>query len=274
MTDLVAEWLADYDRAATIIPEPRRSALRIELEAHLGEAIPANATDAATARALTDLGDPATIVAAEVDADAPPPAPRRRRRLSPAIVALIVIAAVVVIGVPAILFGLHLIAGATAPRNVVVSHPEGPARTTEGRAYQEYLATIEGLDPLPPGAAWPYGVPVGLDAGPTDDGTGVMAAGAGVVTANMTWGCAWEYEYVLAERAGDDARLVTAYDAIVAYGDSPMMREASPDGGWIANVVAPLEFEDSDGLKRDVVTTCENAGILGLYQLVYHPEGY
>lgn len=272
----IADWLAAYDRAAAdAIPEPRRSSLRSELAEHLDEALEPDATEAQIAEVLAALGSPHAIV--EEELRSPAVAAPRRALVIPRPRPLVVVAVAVFV-VAVILAGIWVFtekptAIVGEPRNVVTTDPDGPARTTDGRAYQEYLTTIEGLGPLPPGASWPYGVPEGLDAGPTDDGEGIMAAGAGVVTASFTWGCAWEYEYLLAEKAGDNARLVAAYDAIVEYGDSPMMQEASPDGGWIDNVIGPLQFEDASGLKQDVVQTCEQAGITGLYNLVFHPEG-
>jgi hypothetical protein len=261
---LVTDWLRRYDRAARDIPSPRREALRSELTDHLLEAI--EPVDDATATAvLKDLGDPAVIVASErAAADEVDVAPRtrlRRRTLMIGAIVFIIVAVLLAAVLPAVI-GADIFAGPDV--NVVTTHPHGPDRVTDGRGYQEYLAEIRTLPPLPAGASWPEGVTAGLDAGPTADGNGVMSAGGGTSTADFTWGCAWEYEYVLAEKAGDDERLVAAYDAIVRFGDSPMMMAASPDGGWKMNVIDPLTFEDSSGLKADVVQTCGQAGILGV----------
>jgi hypothetical protein len=112
----VSAWLADFDRAARVIPEPRRGALHTELAMHLDDAIPAGATDPEVALVLADLGDPAGIVADEVDAaervEVPPRPPMRGRSLAIGATALVVVAVLIALVLPAILSAMRF---ATAP---------------------------------------------------------------------------------------------------------------------------------------------------------------
>jgi len=103
----VADWLRRFDKAARAIPEPRRGALRGELTEHLLDAVPVDADDAAVTAVLGQLGDPAGIVADEVDAaaavevEARPPL--RRRRLAIAAIILIVVAVLLAAVLPAVI---------------------------------------------------------------------------------------------------------------------------------------------------------------------------
>ncbi|MBN6038163.1 hypothetical protein [Amycolatopsis sp. 195334CR] len=67
------QWLQRFDRAAAVLPQPRRGELRQELAEHL-EAVIESGEDPATA--VERLGDPAEIVAAE---GLPPVSPARAR---------------------------------------------------------------------------------------------------------------------------------------------------------------------------------------------------
>ncbi|MCO1580143.1 hypothetical protein M8C13_30750 [Crossiella sp. SN42] len=70
---IAEDWLARFDRAAAVLPQPRRGELRQELVEHLDAAV-AEGED--VAEALARLGDPADIVAAE---GLPPVSPARAR---------------------------------------------------------------------------------------------------------------------------------------------------------------------------------------------------
>ncbi|HEV7742445.1 MAG TPA: hypothetical protein VGO65_08490 [Pseudolysinimonas sp.] len=265
---LVVDWLTRFDRAAAHLPELRREALRAELRAHLHEAIDASAADGDVISALDELGDPVAIVAEEgavATADTEPP--RRARRLAKGTLAIIVIAGLLVVAVPLTFVVLQGTAP-TAP-NVVTSDPEGPARVTDGRAYEEYRAEIPKLPALPPGASWPDGVVAGLDAG--SNGPGIIESGGGKVTARLTWLCAWEDEYVLAEARNDDARLVAALDQLDWWAGTDFWREADPGGAWDQNVLGRLRFGESGPLKRDLVQVCGSVGIGGVYATLPHP---
>jgi len=112
----VSAWLAGFDRAAGAIPEPRRGALRTDLAAHLDEAIPSSATETDVALVLSELGDPANIVAEEVAAAnrvAVPARPQMRGRgLAIAATVIVVVAVLITLVLPAILGALRF---ATAP---------------------------------------------------------------------------------------------------------------------------------------------------------------
>lgn len=73
---VAAEWLARFDRAAAVLPQPRRGELRQELAEHLDALIANDTTDDELAAAVARLGDPADIVAAE---GLPPVSPARAR---------------------------------------------------------------------------------------------------------------------------------------------------------------------------------------------------
>jgi hypothetical protein len=59
----VKEWLARFDTEAAVLPEGRRAELRADVEEVLTASVGDTPDDAAVARALTELGDPADIVA-------------------------------------------------------------------------------------------------------------------------------------------------------------------------------------------------------------------
>jgi hypothetical protein len=60
-----AEWLARFDRAASVLPQPRRGELRQELVEHLDALIAEAGSEEELAAAVARLGDPADTVAAE-----------------------------------------------------------------------------------------------------------------------------------------------------------------------------------------------------------------
>ena len=261
----IVEYLAQFDEAAIVIPTARRDALRREVLDHLTDAIPANLSDVDAELVLARFGSPGEIVAQEMEGSTTVGgAPRRGRHLWVlGTVSLVVVAVVLATVVPLLLGDMHAPGsaepGPDEPFNVVTVHPDGVDRVSEGRAYAEYQATIAMLDPLPAGAAWPEGVPKGLDAGRED--SGVMQAGAGANIAQFTYLCAWEAEYISAEQVDDPKRLTTALLALEDFADGAFMSAASPDGGWKLNVISPLTFADSSGLRRDFPGTCQGAGI-------------
>lgn len=71
-----AEWLARFDRVASVLPQPRRGELRQELVEHLDALTAEGASEEELAAAVARLGDPADIVAAE---GLPPVSPARAR---------------------------------------------------------------------------------------------------------------------------------------------------------------------------------------------------
>lgn len=267
---LVAEWLRRFDRAARDIPSPRREALRSELTDHLLEAIDP-VDDATAAAALTDLGDPEAIVASErAAADDVTIEPRRRLprwRLMFGAVVIIVVAVMLAAVIPALL-GIRVFAAPDV--NVVTQHPAGAERVTEGTGYQEYLIEQRSLPPLPAGSSWPEGVPEGMDSGPTADG-GVGEAGAGTVTAQFTWFCAWEYEYYLAHQAKSDVRIVTALGQLTWWSTTDFWTQADPSGSWAQNVLSRLRFDDISTLTQDLPQTCMQAGITGVGGAIANP---
>jgi hypothetical protein len=59
----VKAWLARFDTEAAVLPEDRRAELRADVEEVLTASVGDASDDAAVARALTELGDPADVVA-------------------------------------------------------------------------------------------------------------------------------------------------------------------------------------------------------------------
>ena len=59
----VTAWLARLDTEAAVLPEDRRAALRSDVEEILAGSLTGSDDDAAVARALAELGDPADVVA-------------------------------------------------------------------------------------------------------------------------------------------------------------------------------------------------------------------
>jgi uncharacterized membrane protein len=75
---LAQDYLRGLDRAARILPAPRREELMAEIANHLAETIPAGATDAQAREALLRLGSPEEIIEAEQPSPAPSAAAERR----------------------------------------------------------------------------------------------------------------------------------------------------------------------------------------------------
>lgn len=73
---VVAEWLAHFDRAAAVLPQPRRGELRQELVDHLDALLADDPTDEELPAAVARLGDPADIIAAEGPPPVSPPSAR------------------------------------------------------------------------------------------------------------------------------------------------------------------------------------------------------
>lgn len=262
----VAEYLARFDRIASSIPVSRREALRQEVLDHLTDAIPADLADVDAELILAGFGSPDEIVAQELEGSPVARAAPRRARL-PWVVGStsLVVVAVLLATVLPVMLGANSEVGSAGPGpidpfNVVTAHPDGVDRVSEGRAYEEYEDTIASLGTLPAGAAWPEGVPKGLNAGSVDGG-GVMQAGLGASVAQFTYLCAWEAEYISAEQVDDARLLTTALAALEDFADRPFMSTTSPDGEWKRRVIGPLTFADSTGLRRDFPGTCEKAGI-------------
>jgi hypothetical protein len=255
---LVEDYLTRFDRAASVVPTGRRLALRREIEAHLRDAIPRESSDEDAALTLHEFGSPDEIVAQEMEgADAEPLVSGRSRRrvLVVGAVVFVLIALVLAVVLPV----SQLASQASEPFNVVSAHPRGVDRITEGRAYEEYQAAQSELPPLPRGAEWPEGLMAGLNAGPTEDGSGIMEACAGAVTAQFTWLCAWESEYISAEDHAADARLVTALATLEDFASSDFAQTWSPD--WRDVVVGPLRLDDSSMLRAGFADVCLQAGI-------------
>jgi len=75
---LAEEYLARLRNAAGRLPPDRRDDLIAEIEAHLAESVPPDATEAQVRTAIDRLGDPEQIVAAEADEPAAPAHPTGR----------------------------------------------------------------------------------------------------------------------------------------------------------------------------------------------------
>lgn len=263
---VVAEYLARFDEAARVIPSSRRKALRQEVLDHLSSAIPVGLSDTDAELILAGFGNPDEIVAQEMEGStAAGEAPRKPWPLTTLGVGSIAVVAVTL--AIAISFLLSVIppagsaeSGSGGPFNVVTAHPDGVERVFEGRAYEEYRAAITTLGSLPVGAAWPEGVPEGIDVG-SAEGSGIMQSGMGANVAQFTYLCAWEAEYISAEHADDAKRLATALSTLEDFADSSFMSDLSPDGGWWLNVISPLTFADSSGLRHDFPGACQGAGI-------------
>lgn len=103
----VIAWLKRLDKAAAVIPEPRRSALRDEIDDHLEDTLLTDASDADVAAVLDELGDPAALVAAEVAAAAEVHVATRprlgARRLAIAAIVIVVIAVLLAVVLPLVL---------------------------------------------------------------------------------------------------------------------------------------------------------------------------
>lgn len=268
----VTAYLREFDAAATSLTAPRRLELREEIASHLHETIPPSSSQANATAAIAAFGSPAEILGQEGIPDdgssSADPADKSRSGVRMALGAVVIVAA-------AISAAFFLWPGSPAdtgvgpdptqpdvdPSFVVNETPEGPVRVTEGTAYFEYLAAIETMpEPLPSAAAYPTGVPDGLELGATDDG--VLQSGAGATVAHFTWLCAWEAEYLGAAGDDDAERLVAAEAMLTQWPSYDFVSD--PDGGWAANVLEPLSFGDTTGLQKDFPQTCAQAGILNV----------
>ncbi|WP_199280102.1 hypothetical protein [Salinibacterium sp. CAN_S4] len=232
---------------------------------HLSEVAPPSSTDAEASLAILEFGTPREIVEQEQSIVRPQ---RRGDRRGVIAIVLSVAAALVV---SALVAGTMLSRPSSATReespevevtSVVSETPLGPERVSDGQAYAEYLAEIDALEPLPEGAEWPIGVPAGLDAGSQPEG--MLESGAGTNVARFTWLCAWEDEYVDAEDAGADERKVAAADQLEWWSAQPFLSQWDPGGGWTRNVILPMRFDDSSGIRADFPNSCAQAFILGI----------
>ncbi|CAN5267507.1 hypothetical protein BH11ACT4_BH11ACT4_14390 [soil metagenome] len=271
----VEEYLAGFDARATRIPDPRRSVLREEIAAHLRDAVPVDSTDADAAAVIAAFGSPAEIIGQELG---DPPAAQEQHPRHALRITLIIVATVVVVAL-AVAAGLAWLYWAgpspqsadpaspspSAASSIVNETPRGPLRVTSGEAYYEYEAAIESMEhPLPTGAAYPLGVPEGLDAGAQPSGA-LLESGAGRNVAYFSWLCAWESEYLSAIDADDDRRRVDAESMITAWSTSGFhLAMGDDEGGWTKNVVDPMKFGDPSGVKQDLPSTCAQAFIVNV----------
>lgn len=262
----VVEYMARFDAVAGLIPVSRRQALRQEVVDHLADAVPASLSDVDAELILAGFGNPRDIIEQEMEGSTAVEAmPKKVRHFwALSALALVVTAIALAFAIP-LLLGDGLAAvdakpGSGHPFNVVTAQPDGASRVFDGRAYEEYRATIATLGALPEGAEWPDGVPEGLDVGRSEGG-GIMQAGAGANVAQFTYLCAWEAEYISAEQANDAKRLTAALSTLEDFAEGPFMSAVSPDGGWKQNVISALTFADSSGLRLDFPGTCQGAGI-------------
>lgn len=74
---LAADYLARLRQAGRGLPPRRLAELTVEIEAHLSEALPPDASDADALTVLDRLGEPEEIIAAEQPDESPPVADRR-----------------------------------------------------------------------------------------------------------------------------------------------------------------------------------------------------
>jgi len=261
----VTAYLREFDEEAASLTASRRLELGEEISSHLRESIPISLSNAEAAAVIAAFGSPAEILGHE----GIPHQGRTGSRSSLKRRNLVLIAAAVVVAglVLALLFWFPRSPSGIAPEasqsgesptSVVNANPTGPARVSDGTAYFEYLAAIEAMSkPLPSDAAYPEGVPEGVDSGQSDDG--VVQSGLGANLAHFTWLCAWEAEY-LSAASEDDAELQVTAEAMLAQWPSYGF-VSDPDGGWATNVLEPLSFGDVAGVQKDLPQTCSQAGI-------------
>jgi len=250
---LITDYVRRFDIAAGRVAEPRRSALREEIRAHLDEAIPEGASDADVTAIITEFGSPEEIVAQEgVD-----PVSRSWR---PTIIAAgVLVAGALVVGVVAAV--VSAVNYEEPYRTPVIAHPAGKTMTEQGRRYDEYKAAIERMEhPLPPGAVYPVGVPfseLGLD----ENGETVETVGGGSI-AQYTWLCAWESEYLHALDDGNRDRQAAAEEMILSWSKSNFYLSLNdPDVRFLTDVIAPMQVGDSAGVQADLITSCGIAGL-------------
>ena len=262
----VTAYLREFDRAAAQLTSSRRFELREEIANHLRESIPPSLSPAEAAAMIAAFGSSAEVLGHEDIPDQSGTGSRAPRRRYLVLGAAVIVVAGLVIALlfwqPTALFVAETEPGANqsaeGPASVVNEDPTGPARVTEGTAYFEYLAAIKAMpEPLPNGAAYPSGVPAGLDSGRSGDG--VVQSGLGANLAHFAWLCAWEAEYLSASSEDDAERQVAAELMLEQW---PSYDYVSDSGdGWTKNVLEPLRFGDPTGLQKDFPQTCSQAGI-------------
>jgi hypothetical protein len=257
----VERYLREFDSAASALPLPRHRSLRKEIRAHLSEAIPVALDDDEARRRIVEFGSPDSIVEQELSSAIPEANPRRRKRGLP-------LRAIVVAGlIAALLVAASILApmiasftAASAPTSIVNAHPTGGKRVTSGDAYYDYLDTITSIkQPLPPGAVYPVGVPVGLNSGVHIDGD--TEFGAGADAAHFTWLCAWESEYLADLKNKNVEGRVNAEHMLEWWGNSAWEHAADPSREWNENVILPLRLGVTSGLRTDINDSCLQAGI-------------
>jgi hypothetical protein len=146
---------------------------------------------------------------------------------------------------------LAALAGCTPGPSPTPSASENPVVT-------EYRATVRTfpLD-LPSGVGFPADPPAGLLEGQSERGVGAGAA-------YFYWLCAWEGDYLTAQRAGDAARTSAALGALAKWPDTSYVKTyvSDPDHGWWTNVLEPAQRGDPSGVEGDVDGNgCENFGV-------------
>ncbi|MBH0008250.1 hypothetical protein [Salinibacterium sp. SWN1162] len=266
---LVTAYLREFDVSSAPLPAPRRLELREEIANHLRETVPPESSDLEAMHSIAAFGSPAEILGQEGVTDrAGATADPQQRRTALVLGAVVIAAAGLAAGMffwPPTPTGSGTDSEpqqpAAGPTSVVNETPTGPERVTDGTAYFEYLAAIETMpEPLPAGAAYPTGVPAGLNSGQTDDG--LLQSGAGETVAHFTWLCAWEAEDLSAAAADDAERQVEAEAMLTQWPSYGFV--VDPDDGWATNVLEPLSFGDVAGLQQDFPQTCAQAGILNV----------
>ena len=266
---LVTQYLRQFDAAAGSLTNARRAILREEIANHLRELVQPDLSDADASAALSSFGSPADILGQELDVPPSLAASQRRQRRVRRTVAIVVSAVAAAILLIVLLPLLFVVAPVPVAgpdgevTSVVNANPQGPARVTTGTGYFEYQAAIEAMeDPLPAGAAYPAGVPEGLDSGTSS--TGVMQSGAGYVVAQYTWLCAWESEYLTAMAQEATGRQVAAEAMLTTWSTSEFYTTTDPNRGWVTSVLEPVWFGDSSGVVRDQPQSCSQAGIINV----------
>jgi len=264
---LVTSYLSEFDDVAAPLSAVRRLELREEIASHLRESIPVSLSNAEAGAVIAAFGSPAEILGHEGipnQGRTGSRSPRVRRSL--VLVATIIVmpglAAALLFWIWGTPFSTEIKMGASQPvdtsTSVVNAYPTGPARVSEGTAYYEYLAAIEAMtEPLPDGAAYPEGVPEGLDSGQSDDG--VVQSGLGANLAYFAWLCAWEAEYLSASSEDDAERQVAAELMLEQWPSYDYVSDS--EDGWTKNVLESLSFGDPSGLQKDFPQTCSQAGI-------------
>jgi hypothetical protein len=255
---LISDYLRRFDIAAGRVAESRRAALRKEIAAHLGEAVPEGASDAEVRSLIEEFGSPEDIVAQEGVEPV-------RRNWKPTIIAaaVLVAGALVVGGVIAIATAVNYEEPYDTP---VVAYPKNDKRITQGVRYTEYQAAIERMEyPLPAGAEYPKGVPfIDLSAYGAE-GVEEETIGGGSL-AHFTWLCAWENEYIYALADGNQDRQIAAEKMITTWITSDFYLTLSdPDGNFLTNVIAPMQVGDSSGVQDNLRTSCMIAGLVPRY---------